>query len=306
MNQLLPLMRREWLQHRTGWLLLMGIPFGLLVLGLSFATLRFDSGDTTPLGDPAFPMVVAVTAIIGVTIVNFLIVWITSLFITAGISRRDQGDRSIQFWLSLPTSHSASLAAPLLVHLLLVPAAALVIGLAGGYVASALLVTRLDGFAAWLNLPWAQVHAAVVASVARMLVGLPLATLWLLPLILLAVLARAWVGRWGVPVLMLALGLGGYLLQHLLGLPLLSQTLNEWMANAATAMLPFQTLHFDSSNLGNATSQVAAVPGWVWGSFTTALRDLVTPLFAAAMVVSVLCFWGLVEWRRRGAGAAAD
>lgn len=306
MNQLLPLMRREWLQHRNGWLWLMGVPFALLLLAVSLPNLQFDIGNATALADPAFPMVVTVTTIIGVTVLNFMIVWITSLFITTGISRRDQGDRSIQFWLSLPTSHSASWAAPLLVHLLLVPAAALAIGMAEGYVLSALLVTRLDSFGAWIAMPWALINAATLSTLARMLAGLPLATLWLLPLILLAVLARAWIGRWGVPVLLLALSLGSAFMERLMGQPLLSQTLLALMANAATSMLPFQVLHFDTHNLGDAASQVAAVPGWVWSTFGEALRDFVTPLFAGTVLVSAACFWGLVEWRQRGAGAASD
>jgi ABC-2 type transport system permease protein len=46
---------------------------------------------------------------------------VTSLFIALGSPRRDHGDRSIEFWLSLPSGHGESLAAPMLVHLLLVP-----------------------------------------------------------------------------------------------------------------------------------------------------------------------------------------
>lgn len=306
MDKIIPLMRREWLQHRKGWLLLMGIPFLLLVLVAGFGSLQLDVGDALPMSDPSFAMAVTVTSILGVAGLNFLIVWITSLFIAAGISRRDQGDRSIEFWLSLPTSHSASLIAPLLVHLLLVPAAALVLGMVGGHLLSAVIVTRLQGFGAWLAMPWGTIEAASLATLARLLVGLPLATLWLLPLILLAVLSRAWIGRWGIPVLTLALSLGSVMLQQLLGQPLLSNALTGLLSNAAVAMLPLQSLHFDSGNLQGAAAQIAAVPGWVWGSFGSALRDLASPLMAGALVVSAACFAGLVQWRRQGAGAAAD
>ncbi|MEO5735117.1 MAG: hypothetical protein ABIN96_02960, partial [Rubrivivax sp.] len=278
MNQIIPLMRREWLQHRNGWLLLMGIPFGLLLLASTFGTIQFNKVDDAPISNSALPMVVTLVAILGVTVVNFLIVWITSLFIATGTSRRDQGDRSIEFWLSLPTSHAASLTAPLLVHLLLVPAAALVLGMLGGTVVSAVLTTRLEGFGAWLSLPWVEIGLASMATLARLLVGLPLATLWLLPLILLALLAEAWIGRWGVPVVGLALILGGVLLERLLGQPLLSQALHALWTHAATAMLPFDSVQFDGDNFYDAASRVASLSGWVWSRFGVSLRELASPL----------------------------
>lgn len=306
MNQIIPLMRREWLQHRNAWLLLMGIPFVLLLLAVTFGTFHFNKVDDVAITHPALPTVVAVVAIIGVGIVNFVIVWITSLFIATGTARRDRSDRSIEFWLSLPTSHTASLTAPLLVHLLLVPAAALVLGMVGGTVVSAVLTTRLDGFGAWLSLPWIEIGSASLATLARLLVGLPLATLWLLPLILLALLAEAWIGRWGVPVVGLALVLGGVLLERLMGQPLLSEAVHGLWTHAATAMLPFDALQFNSANLDDAGGQLAAISGWVWSRFGASLRELASPLMAGAILVSAICFWGLVQSRQRGAGAAAD
>ena len=40
MKRLIPLMQREWLQHRTGWLMMAGIPLGLSLLLLSFGQIQ--------------------------------------------------------------------------------------------------------------------------------------------------------------------------------------------------------------------------------------------------------------------------
>jgi hypothetical protein len=60
------------------------------------------------------------------TMLPFVILWVSSLIIVSGLARRDHGDRSNEFfWMSLPVGHGTSLAVPLAVHLLLVPAAVL-------------------------------------------------------------------------------------------------------------------------------------------------------------------------------------
>ena len=195
MNTLNALAQREWFQHRFGWTLLATAPLALTLLLVGFGQVEFDDGMPEQMG-PALTTVLAVAAVLGSTIVVFIIGAITSLFIVAGLARRDHADRSIEFWLSLPTSHVRSLAVPLVVHLLLVPALALMAGLAGGLLVSLLLVTRVVGVGAWFTLPWGDLLPAIFAITARLMAGLPLAMLWLSPLILLVVLVSAWFSRW--------------------------------------------------------------------------------------------------------------
>ena len=69
---------------------------------------------TLPSGLMLASMFVVPAVVLGITVVALLIQ-------TPGLARRDRQDRSIEFWLSLPTSHAASVAAPVLMHLVLVP-----------------------------------------------------------------------------------------------------------------------------------------------------------------------------------------
>ena len=300
MNNLIPLMRREWLQHRFVWAMLMLVPLGLAVLLLSFGQVEMGGAmENRPPADVAAVMG-GMTIVITSAIV-FLLVWITSVFVTSGLARRDHADRSIEFWLSLPTGHAESYAAPLLVHLLLAPAAALLVGLAGGYVMSLLVVSRFLSLTEWLALPWGQVVPATVALAGRVLAGLPLATLWLSPLIMLALLANALFKRWGLPVLAVGLGLGGVVLKYVFGQPLLSQALSRLGSEAATALLGAS----QQPPTGDRPSAVAvfdALPGWALRDLGAAVSAAASPAMLAAVAVAAALFAALVYWRRQGAG----
>jgi ABC-2 type transport system permease protein len=300
MNNLIPLMRREWLQHRFVWALLMLVPLGLAVLLLSFGQIEMgDAMENRPPADVAAVMG-GMTIVITSAIV-FLLVWITSVFVTSGLARRDHADRSVEFWLSLPTGHAESYAAPLLVHLLLAPAAALGVGLAGGYLMSLLVVSRFVGVAEWLALPWGQVIAATLAMAGRVLAGLPLATLWLSPLIMGALLANALFKRWGLPVLAVGLGLGGVVLKHVFGQPLLSQAMARLGSEAATALLGASQTPPTGDRPG-AVEVLTALPGWAWRDLGAAVSAAASPAMLGAVVVAAALFGALVYWRRQGAG----
>ena len=300
MNKLIPLMRREWLQHRFVWAMLLLVPLGLAVVLLSFGQVEMgDAMAERPTEQVALVMggmTIAITAA-----VCFLLVWATSVFMTSGLARRDHADRSVEFWLSLPTGHAESYAAPLLVHLLLAPAAALVAGLAGGYVLSLLVVSRFLSLGDWLSLPWAAVVAATLAVTARVLAGLPLATLWLAPLILLAVLANALFKRWGLPVLAVGLGLGGVVLKHVFGQPMLSQALARLGSEAATALVGASQT--PPAPAGTSPVEVLkSVPVWAMQDFGAALSAAASPAMLGALAVAAALFAALVYWRRQGAG----
>lgn len=301
MNKLLPLMQREWLQHRFGWMLMVVVPFAIALLLLSFGQLQIGPDTAERVGDK-LPPLLAMASIAGSSAVIFLIAGVSSLIIVSGMARRDHADRSIEFWLSLPTTHSASLAAPLLVHLLLVPAAALLLGLAGGLLVSMVLVGRVVGIGEWFTLPWGDLLPAIFAFATRLLAGLPLALLWLSPLILLVVLLSAWFRRWAWVILGVGLGLGGQLLDRLFGQPLLSELTVGLLRQARMALVHagqgFQMGPDDGSE------GLRRLPGWALHDFGLALRELPSPLLVGGLLFAAGCFALLIVWRQRGAGAS--
>ncbi len=300
MNNLIPLMRREWLQHRFVWTMLLLVPLGLAVLLLSFG--QVDMGDAMVERPPEdVAAVMGGMTIVITAAILFLLVWITSVFVTSGLARRDHGDRSVEFWLSLPTGHAESFAAPLFVHLLLAPAAALLVGLAGGYAMSLLVVSRFLSFSEWLSLPWGHILAATVALTGRVLAGLPLATLWLSPLILLSVLANALFKRWGLPVLVVGLGLGGAVLKYVFGQPPLSQALARIGNEAATALLG-ASQQAPTGDRPSAVDVLGALPGWAAHDLGAALSAAASPAMLGAVAAAAALFAALVYWRRQGAG----
>jgi hypothetical protein len=303
LNNLVPLMQREWLQHRLAWALLVLIPMGLAALPLTVG--RIDlSGDLAEHSGSELAVILGAISIFATTAVIFLLVWVTSVFITSSLARRDHADRSVEFWLSLPTGHSESLLAPLLVHLILVPAAALLAGLLGGLMLSALTVTRFVGIGEWFALPWSSLLTGVLSLVARVAAGLPLATLWLMPLILLAILANALFRRWGLPVLAVALGLGSVVLERLFGQPLLGQTLAHLATSAALSLAGASGQGVAINEHTPPAEALAGMPAWALHDFGVALQAAASPWFGVALLVSAGLFGVLVQWRRRGAGHA--
>lgn len=303
MNTYTSLIRREWMQHQFGWTLLAVVPLALALLGLAFGQIQVDS-DTAERVGPAFPTMLAMIAITAGTVITFMILSATSLYLVAGLARRDHGDRSVEFWLSLPTSHTASLSAPLVTHLLLVPAAALLVGLVGGWLVSAVLVTRLASFGAWLAMPWGDLAAAGVALVLRLMAGLPLAVMWVAPVLLASVLANAYLKRWGLPVLFLAVVLGGVALDHWLGAPVTSETVNAVFRNAGWALFAADPQTLSGEGPAEVYAALKQVPAWAGQDFLAALGKLASPLFLGCVLTAAALFALLLDWRRRGASAA--
>lgn len=305
MNRFVSLMQREWMQHRKGWMWMAAIPLAATLALFSLGQVRIES-DAVERAGAFFPTLLALVAIAGTTAVIFAVVWVSSIVIVSGLPRRDHGDRSVEFWLSLPVGHGQSLAAPLFVHLLVAPAVALLVGLIGGYAVSMALVGRLVGFGEWLGLPWGQIAAATLVFALRLLAGLPLATLWLAPLILAVMLTTAFFGRWGWVILTAGLGVGSALLKAVFGQWPFGSVTGQLLRHAARALVhghgedsgPFVVRGADE-----AMEMLRRLPGWAALDFAAALRDLATPLMPAALLFAAVCFALLVAWRRRSAGA---
>lgn len=311
MKKLIPLMQREWLQSRFSWALMAGIPLVLALLLIGFGQIsgmREDLDvDNAAAGvhdaSPPVAAMLAMAAIAGTTAVMFVIAWLSSLIIVSGIARRDHADRSVEFWMSMPATHAESLAAPLIVHLLLVPAAALFVGAVGGWVISALLVGRVVGLGAWFSLPWIDIALGSVSVVGRLLAGLPLATLWLAPLIMLAVLMSAWFRRWSWAILGVVFGVVAPVLAKVFGQPWLNDVTWGLVRHAGQAMVSGQkNMVMDSADKG--FEALRALPGWALHDFGFALRELASPLLMGGLLFAAGCFYLLLMWRQRGAGIA--
>ena len=303
MKNLIPLMRREWLQHRFAWTLLVLVPLALAILPLAFGHVELDD-DVMARARPDLALMIALGSTMGTTTILFLILWITSTFIAVGTPRRDHSDRSIEFWMSLPTGHTESLVAPLLVHLLLVPAAALVLGWIASFLVTLLLVTRFGGFGAWLALPWSELLLAGISIVARLVAGLPLATLWLSPLLLLAMLSNALFKRLGLPVLAVALSVGSLVLVQVFGQPWLWQAMARMVREAGLALAGASGRGLSLTSEDDPTQVLQALPGWAITDWLGALQAVATPAFVGVLLASAVLLAALVAWRQRGAGQA--
>jgi hypothetical protein len=303
MKRLIPLMQREWLQHRHGWLMLALIPLGLSLLLLGFGQIQLDAGDLADAGQ-ALPALLAAGSIAGSAAVIFVIAACSSLIIVSNLARRDHADRSVEFWLSVPVGHAESFAAPLIVHLLLVPAAALLVGMLGGCAVSFVVVSRVVGSAAWFGLPWGTIAVASFSLMLRLLAGLPLAVLWLSPLILLVVLLTAWFRRWGWVILTVGLGLGSALLKLVFGQPWLNRVCGELIKASAQALINGNPGDHAFTKAAQGIDALKLFPAWALGDFGAAVQSLATPLFPGALLFAASCFFLLVQWRQRGAGAA--
>lgn len=289
------LLRREWMQHHRGWAAMMAAPPLLLLLAVVFAP-RPDH----PLG-PALTMMITCLAVTGM---GLAVAWLFTAFQLPGLARRDQQDRSIEFWLSLPTSPAASVGATLLMHGLLVPLAAVAFGALASILVGLVVVASAFGVASWAELPGWTMLAAGVAGTLRLAFGACLATLWVAPLALVLMVASALLKRWGVPAVVALVGIGGEVLRRVYGLSIVGDTLRGLVTQAGHAMV--FNLHREPAAVrldpqgDNAAEVLGLLPSWAWRDALDALAALAQPLFVFSLLASVACFWALVALRRRG------
>jgi hypothetical protein len=301
MNRFGTLMQREWMQHRTGWLVVMGLPVLIFMVAGIFGTVDIDLHDTD--GNPP-PLAMALGAIAGVAALALVFSWFAALLQTPGLARRDVQDRSIEFWLSLPIAHWQSLAATLLMHLLVVPWTALLVGLAGGLIVSLPLVIKMFGAAAWFTLPWHTIALVSVAIGLRLMAGVLLATLWMSPLILGTMAASAWLKRWGVPAVIGSVAFAGLVLDKAYGNPIVWQVLGTLGDQAGRALIaadrtPGQGFVVDKAS--DLDPLLQSLPGWALHDLGQALLALASPAFVLALAGGAAGF--ALLWLRRQRGA---
>ena len=304
MKRFTTLLQREWMQHRIGWLVLMGLPTGVLLIAALFGQIQFDVGHEANDHMPP-PIIFAVGCIAVIAVLTMVVAWTASLIQSPGLARRDVQDRSIEFWLSLPASHSESIGATLLMHLLLLPWLALLAGLAGGFLVSIIAVVRLFGFGDWLALPWGTIAATTLFLTLRVMIGLLLATLWLSPLLLGTMAASAWLKRWGLPVVVGGVVIGGQVLERLYGNRIVWDLLNTLGTKASHAFLGAdrgpKSVGLVIERGDDLAGAMSAAPGWLLHDLGSALTQLASPTFVAALLAGAAAFGLLVLRRQRGA-----
>lgn len=299
------LVKREWLQHRIGWLSMLLAPAALMLLAVAFSEPQLDVKDQKSLAEASaqlpsemLPGVLGLT-VGGITLYLVLgIVLLTNFLMAGGLARKDSDDRSIEFWLSMPTSHRTSIGATLLAHWAVLPLLALVVALIAAAMAGVVATLRAFGVAGVSQMLTADPGLPLSAIALRTLAGLPLVLFWLSPIYLTLVAAGAWFKRWGLPLVVGLYFFAHVALERLLGSDIVANTLQSLFTNALAAIVLVHDIRKD-----NPLSQFSAAeltPERIWQTFGSALQTLASPLAAFAVLVSVTMFVLMVQRRQRG------
>ena len=294
MSRFATLLHREWMQHHRGYLVLAVAPPVLLLIVLAFSQSAIQI-------HPSLPPAVMAMSIGAVTAIVLAVGWIAMAFQMPGLARRDQQDRSIEFWLSLPVGHAPAIGATLLFHALLMPLMALAIGWAFSHVVGLVLVAMVGGASAWLQLPWGVLLADGVVLMLRLALGITLATLWVSPVIGVLMVASAGLKRWGLPAVIALSVVFGAVIRQIFGVTnIVGNTVRDIGQHALFALVPFTHGEVRVGEDGSGLPELlAAFPRLAGESALAALRDLATADFLGVMAVSAACFAALVALRRR-------
>lgn len=289
------LLLREWIQYRRAWMCIIIIPVVLLLALVPVS--QVDGLDIVA------PEPIAMISA-GLTLWLVLAVTLAStIYQLIALPRRDQQDRSIEFWKSLPGSDTQSLAAPLLAHALLLPLAALVLATLGGALVGVAMTYKELGADGLRQMQWAGVGLATLWFVARLAVGLVLALLWLSPFVLALMAASAWLKRWGAPLLMF--GVGGLIklydaqgLLQLLGAQVQGAKVALVAGAPGLATFPAGSKSLPMEELYDALYRF---PSWAPQDMLLAVQATWSAHFIGGLLVAVGCF-ALMVWQRRRAG----
>lgn len=296
------LLQREWMQHQIGWTVVLTLPAALALLLVLFGHLPWDKmmheAEMPGRANATLLTAMVVMALMGLTAA---LAWIVAGLQASGLARRDQQDRSIEFWLSLPTTHLQSLGATLLMHLLLVPAAAVLAGTVGGWLVALVAASQAFGVGSLASMQWGALLLWSATLSLGFLIELTVFTLWMLPLLLLVMVASAWLKRWGLPSVIAGVGVIGLVLDKLYGSPVVWEVLQSLLSSAIGS---FGAPGSNSMNIGPSTDVdqlLSDTPARMWATTLDALSAMASADFAAAMAVSAVCVALLVLRRQRGA-----
>jgi len=292
MTKFKTLLLREWMQHHRGWFILALAPLVIAVLTIPFGSVQLDGPENSQM----FGILGVGAYTIGVLVLG----WLSVMIQTPGLARRDQQDRSIEFWVSLPTAHWQNVAATVLMHLLLMPLLVLCLAFVGGQLVAPLLVVKVFGWAGLRELPMGLWLMDSALGFLRLLLGVVVSALWLSPMLLAAMAAAAWLKRWGVPLLAAVVGIGGGLLAKLYGITLVYDVVDGWFMRALAALIPGSQGDQGLQQAHDRTQLLQNFPSWLLHDTSLVLQDLASPWLLGALVVSAGCFGLLVLRRQRG------
>ncbi len=296
------LLQREWMQHRWGWLLVMFAPLVITLVTLPFGGVQFgpNEGVNAEISAVMLGKASKLMALIwGISTMAVLSLSLLAMsFQVSGLARRDVQDRSLEFWMSLPGSHSEHLGATLLAHCLLVPLAALFAGAVSGLLIAAGVTVKLLGFAGLAEVQWGGVVQLLLPGLVRLVAGLPLFLLWLLPALLVLMVASAWLKRWGVA----AVALGAVLLANL---PATRGPVRAWLqghAQGASEAFFFGNPAQVKAAAGAAAQvehmDLAQIWQLVGTDLLTQLGHLASAQFLSGAVIAAACFALLIYKRK--------
>jgi len=288
------LLLREWFQYRWGWLAIILIPVVVLLALVPFSQVE---GIQTLAPEP----IALISAGLTMGLVMALVLAAT-VYQLMGLPRRDQQDRSIEFWKSLPGSDTQSLAAPLLAHAVLLPLSALAIAMAGGSVVGVAMTIKELGLDGLRQMQWAGVGHAAIWLLVRLMAGLVLAMLWLSPFLLALMAASAWLKRWGAPLLMF--GVGGLIKLYDGRLPmevLIRQVdgARRSLISGAPGLASFPP-GTSAAPMDDLYDALYRFPDWAPRDLGMALQSTLSPQFVGGLAVAAVCF-ALLVWQRRRA-----
>lgn len=283
------LMLREWMQNRWTWavvvlllpvLVLVTLPFGSVEMGSSVPPAKMIAGIAIALG----------------MLSSALLAWATVLFMATNLARRDVQDRSIEFWLSLPSTHSEHLGAQYLMHALVFPVAALLVGMGAGLVIAPLVLFKWMGMEAVTGAEWGAVLTWIGAMLLPALVALVLAALWLSPVVLGLMALSAWVKRLALPVLVVLATFLGNLPATRVAFRAAMGDYGQRVGQLVEGVVAL----FASMGPAMMRKEMEVAPTQLPDFFQAAFANLASPAFAVSMTIALVSAYFLMKRRARG------
>lgn len=291
------LLLREWLQYKRAWLGLVLVPILVLLALVPFSQV---DGIDVPSPEP----VALIAGLLTVALVLTLAMAVSG-YQLLGLARRDQQDRSIEFWSSLPGSHAASLGAPIVAHGVLMPAVAVLLGVAGGVVVGSAMAFKEFGLSALQQTQWAALFQATLWLSLRLVIGVVLASLWIAPIALALMAASAWLRRWGAPLLVIGVGAFLKIYKDEPVAQTLKHLLKTQMEGVASAWVQSGTrLIVESNGDGRLDMQdffdmLFRFPDFARDGLPQVLHAALHPQLFGGLALAGVCFWLLVLQRKR-------
>lgn len=291
------LLLREWLQYKRAWLGLVLGPVLVMLVMVPFSQVEgLDAVAPEPVAVIAGLLTVGLVLALALSVAGYQLM---------GVARRDQQDRSVEFWASLPGSHGASLAAPVLAHGLLMPLGALVTAVVGGAVIGVAMAVKEIGTSALQHMQWAGLFELSLWLTIRVGIGMVLAALWLSPIVLALMAASAWLKRWGAPLLIIAVAAFLKLYRGEYAAAVVTEVLKRQIEGVGRSLFySGRHLALEASEEGRLKMEVFfelmyRFPRAARADLADALQHMMQPQFFVGLAVAGFCFWLLVLQRKR-------